>query len=135
MSDDKQIEVMRLILLKDKEDDSQDELFKIYLENALAILLNALFPFDKEAEIDDTDFRLRNWQVRCAIELYNASDRSGVQSYSENGLSVSYFEGLVSQSLLNELNAKAGCPKAKEVVKEEPTSSDEVEDDKDESES
>lgn len=119
MSDTEQIETMRLVILKDKDDDSQDELFAIYLKNALAVLLNTLFPYDKEATIDENDFRLRNWQVRCAIELYGASDRSGVQSYSENGLSVSYFAGLVSTSLLNELNPKAGCPKPKEIVPEE----------------
>ena len=113
MSDNEQIEAMRLILLKDVDDDSQDELFEIYLKNALAVLLNTLFPYDKEATISDDDFRLRNWQVRCAIELYGASDRSGIQSYSENGLSVSYFASLVSTSLLNELNPKAGCPKTK----------------------
>lgn len=115
MSDEKQLEQMRLILLKDKDDDSQDELFEVYLENARAIQLNTLFPYNKEAEIAESDFRLRNWQVRCAIELYGATDRSGVQSYSENGLSVSYYASLVSQSLLNELTARAGCPKEKEV--------------------
>ena len=116
MSDEEQIEMMRMILLKDVDDDSKDELFEIYLKNALAILLNTLFPFDKEAEISDDDFRLRNWQVRCAIELYNSTDRSGVETYSENGLSVTYFANLVSQSLLNELTSRAGCPKAKETI-------------------
>ena len=113
MSDEKQIEQMRIILLKNKDDDSQDDLFQVYLQNALAIQLNTLFPYDKNAKIDEKDFRMRNWQVRCAIELYNATDRSGVQSYSENGLSVSYYEGIVSSSLLNELVARAGCPKLK----------------------
>lgn len=126
MSDEKQLEQMRLIILKDKDDDSQDELFEVYLENARAIQLNTLFPYNKEAVIEDSDFRLRNWQVRCAIELYGASDRSGVQSYSENGLSVSYYASLVSQSLLNELTARAGCPKAKETVASETTESDET---------
>jgi hypothetical protein len=121
MSDTEQIQTMRLVLLKDIDDDSQDELFEIYLKNALAVLLNTLFPYDKEATISEDDFRLRNWQVRCAIELYGATDRSGVQSYSENGLSVSYFASLVSTSLLNELNPKAGCPIMKEVSTETPT--------------
>ena len=115
MTLEEQIEQMRIIILKDIDDDSQDDLFKVYLQNALAILLNTLFPYDKDATISETDFRLRNWQTRCAIELYNATDRSGIQSYSENGLNVSYFASLISQSLLNELNPKAGCPKAKEV--------------------
>ena len=121
MTDNEQIEVMRLKILKDKSDESLDELFEVYLDDARAVQLNALFPYDKDATIDDSDFRLRNWQVRCAIELYNASDRSGVQQYSENGLSISYFASLVSQSLLNELVPKAGCPKVKETVATETT--------------
>lgn len=124
MSDENQIEQMRLIILKDKNDDSQDDLFEVYLENARAIQLNTLFPYDKEAEVEETDFRLRNWQVRCAIELYGATDRAGVQSYSENGLRVDYFEGFVSKSLLNELVARAGCPKEK-VVEETTTETSE----------
>lgn len=121
MTSEEQIKQMRLLILKDKDDDSQDELFEVYLSNARAIQLNALFPYDKTAVVEESDFRLRNWQVRCAIELYNASDRSGILSYSENGLSVSYFEGLVSNSLMSELVPKAGCPKEKTT--ESPTES------------
>ena len=55
------------------------------------------------------DRRLRNWQVRCAIELYKKMGTTNVQSYSENGLSVTYMTGLLSSELLNELSPpKAG---------------------------
>lgn len=110
MTDEEQIEMLRVLVLRDLEDDSQDDLFEVLLLNARAIQLNALFPFDDSATVDEGNFRLRNWQVRCAKELYDGCDRSGVQSYSENGLNVSYFANIVSQSLMMELTPKAGCP-------------------------
>ena len=56
-------------------------------------------------------WRMRFWQVRCAIELYNKRDSANIQSYSENGLSVSYLSGLISKTLLDELIPKAGVPR------------------------
>lgn len=110
MTDKEQLEMLRILVLKDSVDISQDELFITYLKCARAIQLNALFPFDDNATVSEDNFRLRNWQVRCAKELYESSDRSGIQSYSENGLNVSYFANIVSQSLMMELTPKAGCP-------------------------
>ena len=116
MTDQEQIEMLRILVLRDLNDDSQDQLFEGLLKNARAIQLNALFPFDEDATVEESNFRLRNWQVRCAKELYDGSDRSGVQSYSENGLNVSYFANIVSQSLMMELTPKAGCPIEKASV-------------------
>lgn len=114
MTEQEQLIQMRLVLLGDANDESQDIVFKMYLNNAKAVVLNTLFPFNKCVnDIHEKDFRLRNWQVRCAIELYKSADRNGVQSYSENGFSVSYLTSLISSSLLGELVPKAGCPKAK----------------------
>ena len=116
MTDQEQIEMLRILVLRDLSDDSQDQLFEVLLKNARAIQLNALFPFDADATVEETNFRLRNWQVRCAKELYDGCDRSGVQSYSENGLNVSYFANIVSASLMSELTPKAGCPIEKASV-------------------
>jgi hypothetical protein len=110
MTDQEQLELLRLLIFKDSSYDEEDELLEALLENARAIQLNALFPYDDKATVSEENFRLRNWQVRCAKELYESSDRSGVQSYSENGLNVSYFANIVSQSLMMELTPKAGCP-------------------------
>ena len=110
MTDQEQIEMLRILILRDLNDDSEDLLFNVLLTNARAIQLNALFPYDDSATVSEDNFRLRNWQVRCAKELYDGCDRSGVQSYSENGLNVSYFANIVSQSLMMELTPKAGCP-------------------------
>jgi hypothetical protein len=110
MTDQEQIEMLRILILRNLNDDSEDLLFNVLLKNARAIQLNALFPYDENATVSEDNFRLRNWQVRCAKELYDGCDRSGVQSYSENGLNVSYFANIVSQSLMMELTPKAGCP-------------------------
>lgn len=116
MTEEEQLIQMRLVLLNDATDESQDVVFKVYLNNAKAVVLNTLFPFDKSIDdIDEENFRLRNWQVRCAIELYKSSDRNGVQTYSENGFSVTYLTSLISSSLLAELVPKAGCPKEKVI--------------------
>ena len=110
MTDEEQLEMLRLLTFKDSQYDEQDELLNVYLTCARAIQLNALFPYNDKATVSEDNFRLRNWQVRCAKELYESSDRSGIQSYSENGLNVSYFANIVSQSLMMELTPKAGCP-------------------------
>ena len=111
MTDNEQLEMLRLLIFKDSQYDEQDDLLNVYLDCARAIQLNALFPYNDKAAVSEDNFRLRNWQVRCAKELYESSDRSGIQSYSENGLNVSYFANIVSQSLMMELTPKACCPK------------------------
>ena len=110
MTDQEQLELLRLLIFKDSEHNEEDDLLNALLQCARAIQLNALFLFFYSATVDEDNFRLRNWQVRCAKDLYESSDRSGVQSYSENGLNVSYFANIISQSLLMELTPKAGCP-------------------------
>lgn len=109
---DKQIEKMRIMLLEDKDDNSKDEIFKSLLEDAEAIALDTLFPFQRDKKIlDINDIRLMNWKVRCAIELYNRIGSENIETYSENGLSVTYKAGLISSHLMNELVPRAGVIK------------------------
>lgn len=111
MTEKEQLMQMRIVLLNDKDDDTKDDYFKMTLNDSKAIILNTLYPFDKEVnDISSNNFRLRNWQVRCAIELYGAMQHDGVQSYMENGFSVTYLTSKISSSLYNELVPKAGCP-------------------------
>jgi len=112
MSEQRQIEKMRLEILSDITDKTMDEVFKSKLEDAETIALDALYPYDNTISRLPNDRRLRNWQVRCAIELYKKSGTTNVQSYSENGLTVTYMTGLLSKELLNELSPpKAGVIK------------------------
>ena len=110
MSDAEKIIKMRISILGNSDDKSLDDMFSEKLDDAKSIALYTLYPFDDEAELPNT-WRMGMWLVRCAIELYNKKDSANVQSYSENGISVSYLSGLISKSLLDELIPKAGVPK------------------------
>lgn len=113
MSQEEQLKKMRLEILGDVTDESKDDYFKDKLDDAEVVALNALFPYDfSQKELDKTNKRLANWQTRCAIELYKKMGTTNVQSYSENGLSVTYLTGLISSELLSELTPpKAGVPR------------------------
>ena len=113
MSDNEKLIKMRISILGSSSDETQDEIFGEKLDDAKSIALYTLYPFDDYAELPKT-WRMDNWLVRCAIELYNKKDSANVQSYSENGISVSYLSGLISRNLLDELIPKAGVPKSTE---------------------
>lgn len=105
-----QLSEMRLQILEDADNDSKDKIFTLMLKRAKYIALGTLYPFN--FEINELPQRIKeDWQVRCAIELYEKLDNTNIQSYSENGLSISYFTGLLSESLMRELTPKAGVPK------------------------
>lgn len=111
MSETQQLKKMRLELLGNSNDTTKDEIFLDKLNDAKVLALNTLYPYNDEIDTLPNNVRLRNWQVRCAIELYNAMERVGVQTYSENGLSVSFLSSLISSSLMNEIIPKAGVPR------------------------
>lgn len=107
---EKQLNEMRLLLLNNENDFSKDDIFTLMLKRAKYIALGILYPYD--FEINELPKRIsEDWQVRCAIELYEKIDNSNVQSYSENGLSITYFSDILSNSLKQELTPKAGAPK------------------------
>lgn len=108
--DELQIEEMRLELLGNINDSSQDDIFKLKLKQAKYIALETLYPFNKDIDILPT--RIANdWQVRCAIELFNRIGEEGLTSYSENGLSYTKNTGLISKELMEELIPKADIPR------------------------
>ena len=109
MTEEEQIKKMRLEILQDIDCEDRDEIFKLKLIDAKYIALNALYPFHKE--ITELPDRYKNWQVRCAIELYRKMGEEGYLSYSENGLSYTMKTDLISESLMNELIPRAGVIK------------------------
>ena len=112
MNREEQLKKMRLEINGDETDKSKDNIFESKLDDAEMVILNTLYPYDNEIKELPNNFKIKNWQVRCAIELYNAKTRKGVQSYSENGFSVSYLTSLLSDDLMRELPpSKAGIPK------------------------
>lgn len=109
-----QLKKMRLEILGDITDKSKDKIFEMKLDDAEIVALNTLFPYDLTKDTIDAENnkRLANWQTRCAIELYSATSRLGISSYSENGMSATFLSSLVSSDLKNELRPpKAGIPK------------------------
>lgn len=101
---------MRFAILHDIEDDSLDETFEILLDEAKDIYLDLVYPFNHNI-LDLPNTRARNWQVRCAIELYNLDGGSNLKAYSENGLSESYEKAGLSKDLLSALPpAHGGVP-------------------------
>ena len=111
MSEEEQIKIMRIEIFGDEDEDEKDDLLKIMLDNAETLALNTLYPFNNKIQTLPNERRIKNWQVRCAIELYNKLGTTNVQSYTENGLTVSFLSGLVSNNLMRELVPKAGSIK------------------------
>lgn len=102
ITEGEQLKEMRIEILEDSSDESKDEVFKIKLKRAKQRYLRLVYPFDKEiTELPDE--RAKDWQTKCAIELYNLAGDENLMSYSENGLSESYARAGISQDLLNEL--------------------------------
>lgn len=97
-----QLKEMRIEILENSSDISKDEVFKIKLKRAKQRYLRLVYPFNREI-IDLPDDRARDWQTKCAIELYNLAGDENLTSYSENGLSETYARAGISQDLLNEL--------------------------------
>ena len=80
------------------------------LEDSRGILLSKLYPFEDYNEYAIPAHKY-NWVLRCAVELYNLADKSGITSYAENDLSWSKFSDGISNSLKSELISHIGIPK------------------------
>lgn len=102
---------MRLEILGNINDTSKDDIFCIKLKRAKNTYLRLVYPFNNSITELPNDIA-KDWQTRCAIELYNLGEDINLTSYSENGLSESYEKAGLSQDLLNDLPpAKAGAIK------------------------
>lgn len=102
---------MRLAILNDIDDTSQDDIFRIYLKDAKYEYLRLVYPYNPEIEELPND-RAKSWQTKCAIELYKINEDGSYSQYSENGLQWTKSRPGLSIDLLNELPpSKAGVPK------------------------
>ncbi len=101
---------MRLEILGDATDNSKDNIFNDKLEDAKYEYLALVYPYNPEIEELPND-RAKNWQTKCAIELYNLYIDGDYTQYSENGLQWTKGKSGLSKTLLNELPPpKAGVP-------------------------
>ena len=70
---EQQVLEMRLEILGDEAKTDKDSIFKLKLKQAKYVALDTLYPYHQE--ITELPDRIaKDWQVRCAIELYNAKD-------------------------------------------------------------
>ena len=79
----------------------------LYLKRAKYIYLSLVYPFEREVD-ELPDNRARNWQTKCAFELYYLKDKGNLSRYSENGLSEGYGKAGLSNDLLSELPPARG---------------------------
>lgn len=89
------------------QEEASDSLLELYLKRAKYTYLSLVYPFERE--IDELpDNRAKEWQTRCAIELYLLKDKGNLSRYSENGLSEGYGKAGLSQDLLSDLPPARG---------------------------
>ena len=111
MAENEQLNKMRIEIFQDVNNNSKDRLFITLLDDAQTIALNTLYPYDDTKQELPNERRLKNWQTRCAIALYRAIGRIGIQAYSENNLNVTFLTSLLDDKFMNELIPKAGVPR------------------------
>lgn len=87
------------------------------LEDSKFIALSLKYPFDDTKEELPNTSKYNNWQIRCALELYNLLKSGGNDfvSYSENGISWTRDSSIISKQLKSEIMPKVGIPKKSEV--------------------
>lgn len=84
----------------------EDVLIRL-LEDSKFYCLSLRYPFQDFSNIE-LPTKYYNWQLRCAVEMYNNIGREGITTYSENGISWSRFDGDISSDLRQEILPMAG---------------------------
>lgn len=103
ITEEEQLKKMRRKILKDSSNNNLDEDFKDCLEDAKFRYLRLVYPYRYREMTELPDESAKNWQTKCAIELYKLDGDENTKSYAENGLSETYARAGISQDLLNEL--------------------------------
>ncbi len=98
------------------DEDVYEKVLKNLLDDSKFIALSLKYPFDDtKEELPDLP-KYKNWQIRCALELYNMLKNGGHDfvSYSENGISWTKDSSIISKQLKSEISSNIGIPKRKE---------------------
>ena len=69
--------------------------------------LSLRYPFQDYSDME-LPAMYKNWQLRCAVEIYNNYGNEGIKDYAENGISWSRINDGISQSLIDEIIPMAG---------------------------
>lgn len=111
ITEETQLQHMRLAILGDTEDTSLDDVFRMKLDEAKYEYLRLVYPYNPEIEELPND-RAKSWQTKCAVELYKINEDGPYSQYSENGLQWTKSRTGISSDLLNELPpARGGVPR------------------------
>ena len=81
---------------------SEDNLLLMYLTDAERAILNHLYPMDEDVA-HTLPTRYESRQVEIAAYLYNKRGAEGETSHNENGISRSYENGSIPDSMLSDI--------------------------------
>ena len=81
---------------------SEDDLLLMYLTDAERAILNHLYPMDEDVA-HTLPTRYESRQVEIAAYLYNKRGAEGETSHNENGISRSYENGSIPDSMLSDI--------------------------------
>jgi len=92
------------------DEDVYENVLNRLLDDSKYIALSLRFPYEDYSEIE-LPKKYNNWQLRCAVEIYQGIGTEGIKSYSENGLSWTRDSGYISHELRGEIEPLVGVIK------------------------
>ncbi len=94
----------KLTTLKSMYGDSEeDAVFSAYLSLAAGVILNRLYPFDKEKTEQDIPAKYHFTQLQIANYLLGKRGAEGETKHNENGIERTYESGDVPESMLKDI--------------------------------
>lgn len=99
MADSYKLTILRLMVGANA---SEDDLLLMYLTDAERAILNHLYPMDEDVA-HTLPTRYESRQVEIAAYLYNKRGAEGETSHNENGISRSYENGSIPDSMLSDI--------------------------------
>lgn len=98
---------LKLLLNIDSEETNEDEVLRLYLRISEQKVLNRLYPFSSNVGFVPPQYNER--VVEIAQYLYLRRGSEGETSHSENGVSRSYENADVPNSMLNDIVPMVGA--------------------------
>ena len=83
------------------------KVLKRLLEDSKYVALSLRYPYQDYSNLE-LPKKYYNWQLRCAVEIYQGIGSEGIKSYSENGLSWTKDSGYISYELRGEIESLVG---------------------------
>lgn len=106
-----QLDLLKERIIYDEDIFGTAEIYNQVLNNLLEdskyIALSIRFPFEDYSNITLPD-KYNNWQLRCAVELYNGLGKENIKSYAENGISWTRDGSNISTDLYEEIMPMVG---------------------------